>query len=400
MPIQPGEPGYTPPASTDPSKAVPGLINTAPGTTTVTPGTPVTSYVPKEAQASGYDPSMFTVTPEATVRDQILKITGKGSPLIQQAEARAREAANQRGVINSTMAIESGRKAVYDSALPIAMADAAAYERAGTNTSQAENVAKQFKAGAENTASIINSGEQNKAYAQAAEAALRDQLAQLQADTTLTVADKQIKSQELIAGKDNDTKLLLQAASDTAAMARTTLTVENQLAIAKIDQATKKELAVLDANNRQLLQTNANLANMYQETVKNIAAIATSETLSPLAKSDATQTQLSLLNQALKSSSEVAGTEQSAIKALNLGGYFFDEEGAATEASKQRAVLAAIRPEDIAPGNPAVITAINAFGRERWDGLLNVFERGAPYSDGTHQQLGLLAEEVRKAKGL
>lgn len=61
--------------------------------------------------------------------------------------------------------------------------------------------------------------------------------------------------------------------------------------------------------------------------------------------------------------------------------------------------LAGVSPQAIIDGDRnAVMTAIQALGRAQWDGLLNVYERGAPSSEGTTQQLGLLAEAVQKAQ--
>lgn len=408
-----GDPGF-----------VPGMIN-APK--------PVTTFTPKEAGATGYTPDPFAVKPEYTVANQVDRLTSSDSPLLQRAEARAREKMNEKGLLHSSLAIGEERKAVYDTALPIAMADAQVYERGGTNTVNAENVAKQFGATSENAASLFNAGEANKQMFQAADSVLRTQLAQIQADTTLTATDKQTQSAQLIAQRDNetkqllaliqadttltvtdkqtqsaqlisrgdnDTKRLLMTMQNWAELTKAELAADTQLAIAKIDRATKQELAQLDANNRQLLQANAGLANMFQETVKNIAAIATSDTMSSLAKQDATESQLRLLNEAMQALGSVASTHQFDIASLKLGDYFFDKNEATTEQDTVRQKMSAIKPEDIAPGNPAVMIAINALGRDRWDGLVNVFERGAPYSSGTHVMLGLLREEVERVLGL
>jgi hypothetical protein len=262
-----------------------GLINTTPGQTTVTPGESVVGYTPKTAEATkpvatGYDPTAFSVTPSQTVQDQIKNIVAADSPLMQQAAARARAQMNERGLLNSSLAVGAGQTAVYDAALPIAQLDAAAYERAATNTANAQNAAKGFLATAENQAEQTG--------------------AQLKTDVS----------------KSNATAFntALGQAADTAM----------RVNLAKIDNATKMALAQLDADNRQLLQTNVTAGNILQEVVKNIAGIAADPNLSQQAKDDATASQLSFLNEGLKMAAAIASTEQSAVQSLRLDQYFLE----------------------------------------------------------------------------
>lgn len=297
----------------------PGLMNIQ----TPLMGT-TTTYTPERATGTGYDPATFNVTPEQTTQEQIKKIVAADSPLMRQAEQKAMQRMNRRGLLNSTLSTTAGQEAVIGAALPIANADAAAYERAATNTSQADNLARQFKAGAENTASLMNAGEANKAMGFSTDATLRSQLATLQADTTLSQTDKQTKSNELISAGDNTTKTLLQTMQNTTELTKAQLSVDTQLAITKIDNQTKTAIATLDAQNRQLLQSNVNAANMYQETVKNIAAIAVNDTMTPEAKATATQSQLNALNEGLKVTAGIASTDQTAVKNLNLSQYFLN----------------------------------------------------------------------------
>lgn len=59
------------------------------------------------------------------------------SPLMQRAAARAAQAANRRGVLNSTMAAQSGQRAMIDAATPIAQTDASLFSQtARENTAQ------------------------------------------------------------------------------------------------------------------------------------------------------------------------------------------------------------------------------------------------------------------------
>jgi hypothetical protein len=273
--LLPGDIGYVQPGA--------GLINADPSKTTVAASTPVTGYTPTTGtavlpKAVGYDPNSFSVTPDQTVAENVKKIVASDSPLMQQAATRASMKMNERGLLNSSQAIGAGQAAVYDAALPIAQQDAGAYERANTNTVNAKNAAAGFKATADNQASQVGAQlgtDMNKANAASFNTALGQQ------------AD--------------------------AAM---------RMNLAKLDVNTKQSLAILDAQNRQLLQANVTAGNMFQEIVGNIAGIAADPGLSKEAKDSATATQLNLLNEGLRMATAITTTEQAAVAGLNLNRYF------------------------------------------------------------------------------
>jgi hypothetical protein len=74
----------------DPTEPPPvGLIDTAPGQTPTTSGTP-------SADATAYTTNAFTVTLQATVAGQIQNIIASGSPFMQATEARAKDQMNVR----------------------------------------------------------------------------------------------------------------------------------------------------------------------------------------------------------------------------------------------------------------------------------------------------------------
>lgn len=98
---------------TNPQQIVPnqtsGLLETKPILSTSQPTT---------AQPTQY------LTPESKVSNQLTSLLSAGSPLITQAESRAKEEANRLGLLSSSMAVGAGRRAAYEAALPIAQADA------------------------------------------------------------------------------------------------------------------------------------------------------------------------------------------------------------------------------------------------------------------------------------
>lgn len=116
-----------------------------------------------EATPVGYDPAQRTVDAATeTVSGQLDRILSKGSPLLQGAQTRAAQAANRRGLINSSMAVEAGEKALIDTALPIAGADAGVYGTAARENMAAKNSAFQFGAGESNIASRFNADSANQ----------------------------------------------------------------------------------------------------------------------------------------------------------------------------------------------------------------------------------------------
>ena len=86
-----------------------------------------TSNVGYEADtAKGFD---YNVNNNMKVSDQIQGLIAAESPLMQQAENRAMQQMNQRGLLNSSMAVGAGQSALYDAAFPIAKADAEMQQR-------------------------------------------------------------------------------------------------------------------------------------------------------------------------------------------------------------------------------------------------------------------------------
>ena len=267
-----------------------GLPKTTPAPVTdQVAGYPPPTAAPVKATATGYTPVGFAVTPDQTVAGQIAKLIDQDSPLMRQAVLRARTEVNNRGLINSSLAVDAGQQAVIAQALPIATADAQTYDRAATNTVNQQNAALNFGAGATNTAENVN--------------------AQLGTNVNLATAGA-----------------YTTALSEEARAA-------NSRSLALIDNNTKMQLSTLDVQNRQLLQTNANAANMYAQTVKNIADIATNTSLDATAKSNAIASQLNLLNEGLRTTAAVSSTDQAAVSNLDLSSYFANQGLIATTPS-------------------------------------------------------------------
>lgn len=108
-------------------------------------------------------PSQWNVTGDQTVQGQVKNIIDANSPLMQQAETRALQQSNSRGLINSSMAVGAGQAALYDAAVPIAASDASMYGRAAETNNSAINQFKMAeKAQGFDLAKMDKSFDQNK----------------------------------------------------------------------------------------------------------------------------------------------------------------------------------------------------------------------------------------------
>lgn len=112
------------------------------------PGAPATNGV---AHINPADLAARTIDPaNETVRGQLGQVLAEDSPVLQQARADAMRSANERGMVNSTMATSGAEDAVIRSALNIASPDASTYGHAADYNVAAKNQASMFNATADN----------------------------------------------------------------------------------------------------------------------------------------------------------------------------------------------------------------------------------------------------------
>lgn len=279
-------PDPVPNAPAPPPASPPGLIDT--GAVGTQPG--VTGYNPAQAtsaptSSTGYTPEAFTVTPKQTVAGQVKEILDAGSPLLEQAQAKARQAANARGLINSTTAVTAGNRALYDVAMPIATADAATYERAATNTTGAKNTAAAFGAGAENTASLQD-------------AQLETQTNQFNAGATNTSLQSAANASNTVAINklNNESQQKLQAMVNDA-------NLRNIMEQGKIQE----RLTEIGNKNKLALQNSASAAQVYNQFMANLGAIMGSPDFDYDWKMAASNNLVEGLNASLETMSVISG---------------------------------------------------------------------------------------------
>lgn len=256
---------------------------------------------------------------------------------MQQARANALETANARGLINSSIAVGEGQKAVITQALPMAQQNAGQEYQSMKSTVDAQNAAAAFEAQAKNTSSLAGaqlSTQTSLANAAAVNDALKNFtsaknttdlqtfLADLQAQTQRYLQELSSQTQLQVANLQSQTSIQTANISANASRDVAAINQQTQLGVAQLNTDTQRWLGQLDADNRQLLQTNINAASMFNQVVNNISQIQNNPNLDATAKGNAIQSQINMLNEALRTSQSVAGTPQNAIGSLNLGQFF------------------------------------------------------------------------------
>lgn len=104
------------------------------------------------SMSTGYEPEKLEIDPATqTVEGRVSNLIKTDSPFITEARTRAAQGMNQRGLINSSMALGEGEKAAYSAALPIATADVQNSLTVAGRNQDAANQSRQLGAQSENT---------------------------------------------------------------------------------------------------------------------------------------------------------------------------------------------------------------------------------------------------------
>lgn len=173
----------------DPNQLTPG--NTIPGTSVTADGTP----------------AVRRVDPGETVQGQLSGIMAADSPFLQQARGRAAQVANDRGLLNSSIAAQAGESAAYDAALPVANADAQTYKSAGD-----------LNFGAQNQFGIarFNEGAQSRLMNQQARENLNVETAvqNLRGTQAKELAQLEAQYRQFVQATDSTSRIFAQASQD------------------------------------------------------------------------------------------------------------------------------------------------------------------------------------------
>lgn len=244
-------------------------------TTTGTGYTAATGGPAQGATASGYDATGAAAslapdakgytatgyTPETTadnLSSATAKVMGNDSEVLQRARAMSDVAANSKGILNSTMATQSGTAAVLDKATQIGAGDVAAQQfnvqaknAASAFLADASNQAAQFKAMADNQNGMFNAQQSQQA-------------------TQYTATAKNTADQMLAAAKNTASMFTSAEANKQSQFAVTQLNQAAQFA-AQMDAAAKSQNATAFNQAHQRYADAMNAAIAAQNDAENLA---------------------------------------------------------------------------------------------------------------------------------
>ena len=258
---------------------------TATGYNAATAG--ATGYDAASRQSTGYDAAKagltnWDVQNNQTVQGQMTGLLSANSPLLQQARAASLAQMNQRGLVNSSMALGEGQKAVLAAAMPIAQQDASTFANSGQFNATAANQNAQFNVGQENQALGFTAQSANQAGSE--NLAARNQALGFSASAAnqaaLSNAQSANQAAQFTAGAENQASQ--QYASTINATVSKMLDQSMQYALANADSTTRIELQQLDATTRQALaateaqyktqmQASQSASDIFAQASKNIA---------------------------------------------------------------------------------------------------------------------------------
>lgn len=222
-----------------------GLIEDVRDRTGVTdeldPGTVAT------AESTGYETDIGTVNQETdTVAGQLDTLLNKNSPYITRARTSAKEFANKRGLLNSTMAASAGEAAAIDAGLPIAQQDASTYSQQRLVNQGEENVARRFDATAENEKSRTNAAALNAIESQRVGGEIQAELLTLQDTFNKDMAqlDADLRTGQIMPAEYEQKKALLEQEFEQQSEL-STQTYEQTLGTMDFQQVHQRAMATL-----------------------------------------------------------------------------------------------------------------------------------------------------------
>jgi hypothetical protein len=193
-----------------------------------------------------------------TMAGQVNTIIAADSPLMQRAAAKANEASNSKGLLNSSMAVGAAQGAVMDAAMPIAQNDANANRTTAIANADMQKQNDQF-----------NAQQQN---------AMNTTSAQLQTQVNQ---------------------------SNTQA--------QNAVTINQLDQANKVQLAQIQASYQGDMQANQGASTMFNTAMSSINNIQQSTTMDAATKQSSINQQITMLKSGLALQGSIANLNLTSV---------------------------------------------------------------------------------------
>lgn len=264
-----------------------------------------TGYQPATMTATGYDAAtgqaktseanQWTVDNNQLVSGQMNALLDQNSTYLQRARTQSAQAANARGLINSSMGVQAGEAAAIDAALPIAQGDAqvhgqsaqfnaqakndvdarndAAINEFGRLNMDATNRAREFSATAENEAGRFNTASTNQASEFGANA--QNTMSQFNASegNRVQMANQESTNQANRFGAEAQN----QASQFNASQ-------QNDVIRQMLDSNTKLQLADIEASYKTLMQSSDSAARVYEQAITQMSQILMNKDLDAAAK--------------------------------------------------------------------------------------------------------------------
>lgn len=239
-----------------------------------------------QTQAAQIDPNALVTPTAVTSEDRIAGILNRGGPLMQQAATTGTQQAASRGLLNSSMAVQAAQGAVIQAAAPIGTNDANTLNQMATQNANTLNQATQTNTSATNSANQFNANAANTASSQNASAI--NTASQFNANTENQVG-------QFNAQTSNDFAKLNTQNQNTAN--QWNAQQANEATLKAMDVNSREQLANIEANYKQLMQTNSSAENIYSQVMKNISDIQNNKDIAD--KTTAIESQMGWLRSGL-----------------------------------------------------------------------------------------------------
>ena len=353
-----------------------------------------TSYTPATANASSYDAtragsqgytaqtgtadqaSITTrqVQPDELAQTQLEKIIGSGSPLLARAQQQAMSSANERGLQNSTMAVEAGTGALIDRAMPMALQDATTYGKTASENMAAQNTGAMFNTNQKNAMTTTNLGLIGRANEFTANAANTAELNNSQVGTQAARDNAMLATQtsQYNAGQVNHAgevgaanAMTAQVANQNSGTTLATNLLDNQTrtAVANISAESSQAVANINGRYQELINASGSARQAYTTAMEQIANIQRDPNLDGPAKDRAIQSTIAQLDDSLQVQNSISGLNLSSTLTVNgnaptsaISGSVNNQTPAtqtAAATTQDTGVQAGAVPQRAAPGTPA-----------------------------------------------
>ena len=185
--------------------------------------------------------TQWSVSPDMTVQSQLRSVMDTNNPLMQQARTQGLQIANERGLLNSSIAESGAMDSMYKAALPIAVADAATYAKsASENAGNATNITNNNTSAATSIANTAANNDTSR-FNNAANNA-----------TTLAVNNSNNETSRANTAANNATTLATNAANNETSRANAKLQTDAAAALG-LEESQYRKLAQGSSSAAQLM---------------------------------------------------------------------------------------------------------------------------------------------------